>query len=156
MSKGKNICPECGINEKGVRAKTCRPCSVKALAAINKKTEENNNLLTKAVRKDSDTANISDTTDVLTPETSKQIIDKAAKTIELVERMHIEATESKSVYGPIIRPGEEVELIGVDLAAIGTEQTVVTEITPDNKIKSVRTTQPARIGATTPDGKFYK
>lgn len=50
MSKGKNICPECGVNEKGIRAKTCRPCSVKALAALSKKTEEMNNLLTKAVR----------------------------------------------------------------------------------------------------------
>lgn len=138
----KDICPACGINEKGIRAKTCRPCSVKALAAINRKAEETNNLLTKAIRKEHDDIDISETANVLTA--------KAAVTMRAVKTMHEEAGNSKQFFGP-----GTPELIGVDPAKPDSEQTVIVTKEPDKEPK-ISEYKPPRIGETTPDGKFYK
>ncbi len=37
MFNQKDTCPECGINEKGIKSKTCKACSVKRLTALRSK-----------------------------------------------------------------------------------------------------------------------
>ena len=36
MSNTKDICPVCGVNEKGIKSKTCKPCFVKSHPKFSK------------------------------------------------------------------------------------------------------------------------
>lgn len=129
------MCPACGTNEKGVKSTYCRACSIqiKKLEAISRRAEENNILLTKAAQ-------------------------VATETAIKVDQMHEEAGNSETVFGP----GMEPELIGVDLAKPGSDRSVVVTKKPGKEpefeeVYSPEAKQrPARIGETTPDGKFYK
>ncbi|RKZ78263.1 MAG: hypothetical protein DRQ35_06275 [Gammaproteobacteria bacterium] len=126
MPNKKDICPVCGINEKGVRAKTCRPCSVKALADIHRKAEEKNNLLTKAIKQSHDAIDVSESVDQLdvTPDPEVQPkyigIDLAEPDLE------------RSVL-VTMKPDKELKF-------------------KEQKVKG----RPVRVGDITTDGKFYK
>lgn len=127
MSNKKDICPICNTNQKGIKSKSCRPCSIKALSSINKVAEEHNKLLTK----ESNVAQIGVGLTATVTDAQGDPIHTANTVISSVDRAHQEAVDSTAV-GVNIEPEPEPETL-----------------------EPAEPSRPIRVGDTTPDGQFY-
>ena len=126
LPKGKNMCPQCGVNTKGIKAKTCRPCAKLNLAQLQKiKSEE-----TKAKK--------------LTNKAAEIYIDQQDKAVE--ER---NASLGDAVKLKLAELQKEEDALA---EAQAKAQEEVNEIAEHEEFEEQ---EKPKIGATTPDGKYY-